>query len=104
MMGFYYSYTYDLTLSKIKQQIQYPTEIKFLWNINLIKEYLKSNIDRRWTTFLIQGFVGYFDLYVNGKRLDFHLLSRRSSRRAGTRYNSRGIDDDGNVSNYVETE
>ena len=32
------------------------------------------------------------------------LISRLSSRRAGTRFNSRGIDDDGNVANYVETE
>jgi hypothetical protein len=32
------------------------------------------------------------------------LISRLSSRRAGTRFNARGIDDDGNVANYVETE
>ena len=32
------------------------------------------------------------------------LLSRLSCRRAGTRFNSRGIDDDGYVANFVETE
>lgn len=32
------------------------------------------------------------------------LISRLSSRKAGTRFNSRGIDDDGNVANFVETE
>ncbi|GAQ05621.1 inositol-1,4,5-trisphosphate 5-phosphatase 1 [Aspergillus lentulus] len=32
------------------------------------------------------------------------VISRQSSRRAGTRFNSRGIDDDGNVANFVETE
>ena len=32
------------------------------------------------------------------------VLSRLSCRRAGTRFNSRGIDDDGNVANFVETE
>lgn len=32
------------------------------------------------------------------------IISRQSSRRAGTRFNSRGIDDDGNVANSVETE
>lgn len=32
------------------------------------------------------------------------IISRLSSRRAGTRFNSRGIDDDGNVANFVETE
>ncbi|KAM7224460.1 SacI homology domain containing protein [Rhypophila decipiens] len=32
------------------------------------------------------------------------IISRLSCRRAGTRFNSRGIDDDGNVANFVETE
>lgn len=32
------------------------------------------------------------------------LISRLSCRRAGTRFNSRGIDDDGNAANFVETE
>jgi hypothetical protein len=32
------------------------------------------------------------------------IVSRLSCRRAGTRFNSRGIDDDGNVANFVETE
>lgn len=65
---------------------------------------MKTTIDRKWLTYLIQGYISYFYLYVNGKRLDFYLLSRRSSKRAGTRYNARGIDDDGNVANFVETE
>jgi hypothetical protein len=32
------------------------------------------------------------------------IISRLSCRKAGTRFNSRGIDDDGNVANFVETE
>ncbi|KAA1124794.1 inositol polyphosphate 5-phosphatase [Puccinia graminis f. sp. tritici] len=32
------------------------------------------------------------------------LFSRLGSRRAGTRFNTRGIDDDGNVANFVESE
>ena len=32
------------------------------------------------------------------------VISRLSCRRAGTRFNSRGIDDDGNVANFVESE
>lgn len=32
------------------------------------------------------------------------LISRLSCRRAGTRFNSRGIDDDGHVANFVESE
>jgi hypothetical protein len=32
------------------------------------------------------------------------LISRRSIHKAGTRYNARGIDDQGKVANFVETE
>jgi endonuclease/exonuclease/phosphatase family metal-dependent hydrolase len=32
------------------------------------------------------------------------VISRLSSRRTGTRFNSRGVDDDGNVANFVESE
>ncbi|CAK76155.1 unnamed protein product (macronuclear) [Paramecium tetraurelia] len=104
VMGFYFSYGYDLTLSKVKQHIEEKTDERFLWNLNLIKNHLKQQIDRKWLTTIIQGFINYFYLYINGKKLDFYLMSRRSSQRAGTRYNARGIDDDGNVANFVETE
>lgn len=39
-----------------------------------------------------------------GKYFSYCLISRRSRHRAGARYHSRGVDMDGNVSNYVETE
>lgn len=32
------------------------------------------------------------------------IISKQSWKRAGTRYNTRGIDDNGNVANFVETE
>lgn len=41
---------------------------------------------------------------VNGVSFNWGIVSRRSVHRAGTRLFSRGIDVDGNVSNYVETE
>ncbi|TWU78378.1 inositol polyphosphate 5-phosphatase [Metarhizium rileyi] len=40
----------------------------------------------------------------NGMPSYMSLISRLSCRRAGTRFNSRGIDDDGYVANFVETE
>ena len=36
--------------------------------------------------------------------VDYVLISRRSRDRAGLRYQRRGIDDDANVANFVETE
>jgi hypothetical protein len=41
---------------------------------------------------------------VQGLAFDFVLVSRRSARRAGTRYLTRGVDESGSVANYVETE
>lgn len=41
---------------------------------------------------------------INGQRFQFCLLSRRSRFRAGTRFFTRGIDSDGHVGNYNETE
>ena len=36
--------------------------------------------------------------------VDYIIVSRRSRDRAGLRYQRRGIDDDANVANFVETE
>lgn len=41
---------------------------------------------------------------INGKDFAWGLITRRSRHRPGTRYFSRGIDDEGHVSNFVETE
>lgn len=41
---------------------------------------------------------------VNGHHIRLCLLSRRSRYRAGTRYFRRGIDREGHVANFVETE
>jgi hypothetical protein len=41
---------------------------------------------------------------IKGTPLTFVLITRRSRLKAGTRYFSRGIDDNGNVSNFNETE
>lgn len=41
---------------------------------------------------------------MNGVSFNWGIISRRSVHRAGARLFSRGIDANGNVSNYVETE
>jgi phosphatidylinositol 4-phosphatase len=41
---------------------------------------------------------------LNGHRIALALISRRSRYRAGTRYFKRGVDHDGNVANFNETE
>lgn len=64
-------------------------------------------------TLAIRGFVLTVTISAAGSPLkglksnypsNLTVLSRLSCRRAGTRFNSRGIDDDGYVANFVETE
>jgi hypothetical protein len=43
-------------------------------------------------------------MMANGQKLQLYLISRRSRFRAGTRYFRRGIDHDGHVANFNETE
>lgn len=65
---------------------------------------LNREIDEKWLCPLIQGYVGQIQTYINSKKLEYVVISRRAKDRAGTRYSHRGIDDDGNVANFVETE
>ncbi|KAM3074417.1 Inositol-1,4,5-trisphosphate 5-phosphatase 1 [Clarireedia jacksonii] len=67
----------------------------------------------RILTSAIRGFVGTVIIPPSSAPLrssgiglpsSLTLISRLSCRRAGTRFNSRGIDDDGNVANFVESE
>ncbi|KAI9193572.1 Sac phosphatase domain-containing protein [Polychytrium aggregatum] len=113
---FYFSYTLDLTRSL--QQTRFPksseplwrtADDRFFWN-----EYLSapltqlatkdSNEISRFVLPIICGFVEIQAVSLNARPFTYALISRRSKYRAGTRYNSRGVDIEGNVSNYVETE
>ena len=87
----------------------------FLWNTFMVSELLKfrSRLESSLRAcfdgcFLIaytmQGFVKSVPCTFGGIRCNLAIVSRLSCKRAGTRFNSRGIDDDGNVSNFVETE
>ncbi|XP_074089618.1 phosphatidylinositide phosphatase SAC2 isoform X2 [Macrotis lagotis] len=104
---------------------------RFFWNRYMIKDLIKigtSEVDF-WIIPVIQGFVQIEELVVNYNessddeksspetppqesscvddiypRFLVALISRRSRHRAGMRYKRRGVDKNGNVANYVETE
>lgn len=61
---------------------------------------------RHWLTLLppIRSVFETKAASINGRDFIFGLISRRNRFRAGTRYFSRGIDREGNVSNFNETE
>lgn len=111
---FYFSYTYDLTHSFQQLNITNPDYVnmplynkadpKFVWNNFLIKSMDKRQEFSQYMLPLIHGIISLSSLKVNDKEIDFGLISRRSALNAGTRFNVRGTDDEGNPANFVETE
>lgn len=52
--------------------------------------------------FAIRGFVGVETITLNGEKHELSVISKLSCLRAGTRFNARGVDDNGHVANFVE--
>ncbi|XP_033230794.1 phosphatidylinositide phosphatase SAC1 [Belonocnema kinseyi] len=111
---FYFSYTYDLshTMQRLHNTtpefLQMPlydrADPRFVWNAYLLQELTSRPEQYKFCLPIIHGFVSLNTIVVNGIAFNWGLVSRRSVQRAGTRLFSRGIDANGNVSNYVETE
>lgn len=77
---------------------------RFIWNGFLLNQFQQKPELRRYCLPMILGFVSINQVHVNGHMFSWILISRRSIKRAGTRLFSRGIDQFGSVSNFVETE
>lgn len=86
---------------------------RFVWNSFLMDSILdfrenlsfqeKSRFDQGgFVVAAIQGYVGVSDFTLSGNPVTLSLISRLGFARAGTRFNTRGIDDEGHVANFVE--
>ena len=86
-------------------------DMRFLWNRYLLKDLLRvlprsASGTHGWPP-LVLAIQGYFrsEVYKFGhKAFNVALVSRVSPARTGTRFNVRGVDDDGHCANFVETE
>ncbi|KAI9917062.1 hypothetical protein PsorP6_018232 [Peronosclerospora sorghi] len=77
---------------------------RFFWNKSLCTALIERKLFE-WITPMMQAHVELTEqLTVNDKSFRILFISRRSCKRQGTRFTMRGIDDDGNVANFVETE
>ncbi|PAV23487.1 hypothetical protein PNOK_0055500 [Pyrrhoderma noxium] len=86
---------------------------QFWWNENLLQPFINSNL-HPYILPVMQGFFQIANFYIprepvssesgESAPVDYIVVSRRSRDRAGLRYQRRGIDDDANVANFVETE
>jgi len=80
---------------------------RFFWNKYLQSRFIESSVEQDLGGFILPVMYGTFDIrpaYLRGRHIQMCLISRRSRYRAGTRYFRRGIDEDGNVANFNETE
>ena len=83
---------------------------KYFFNFQLYKKFINPEtsepIDYTYTfiTPIICGFIDILNLEINDDKLDLFLITRRSKNNAGTRFNTNGINDDGNTANFCETE
>ncbi|CAI4045694.1 hypothetical protein SUVZ_11G0070 [Saccharomyces uvarum] len=111
---FYFSYTYDLTNSlqrneKIGPVSSWKTaDERFFWNHYLTEDLRNFAVkDSRINAFIqpvIYGYAKTVNSILNTAPIVLGLITRRSIFRAGTRYFRRGVDQDGNVGNFNETE
>ncbi|XP_037934666.1 phosphatidylinositol-3-phosphatase SAC1-like [Teleopsis dalmanni] len=110
---FYFSYAYDLshTLQRLydmppdslQNGVLERADQRFIWNAYLLKNFNCSEM-RKFQLPLLLGFVSINQVQVNGQTFHWSIVSRRSTHRAGTRFFCRGINDLGQVANFVETE
>ena len=57
-----------------------------------------------WLLNIMCGGIELKTVYAGAKQAKAMVISRLSCERAGTRFNVRGVNDDGHVANFVETE
>lgn len=110
---YYFSYTYDIThtLQRLHtitpdfmaQSLLERADQRFVWNNYLLNNF-RSPEFRNFSLPIMLGFISVNLCLINGCYFSWSIISRRSIYRAGTRLFKRGIDRDGNVANFVETE
>uniref|UniRef100_UPI00398E56D7 synaptojanin-1 isoform X3 n=1 Tax=Pristiophorus japonicus TaxID=55135 RepID=UPI00398E56D7 len=95
----------DLSLNAHCRMQEHTTDNRFFWNqsLHLHLKHYDVNCDE-WVLRLMCGGVEIRTIYAAHKQAKACLISRLSCERAGTRFNVRGANDDGQVANFVETE
>ncbi|CAL0328279.1 unnamed protein product [Lupinus luteus] len=113
MPGLYYSYETDVTLSLqirsklvggwMRKPIWKQADPRFVWNRHLLEELIECKLDR-FIIPLLQGSFQKTELKVKDTLSTVTLISRRCTRRLGTRMWRRGANLDGDTANFIETE
>ena len=112
---FFFSTSNDITLTQQRlaklsmNQPQSPqqwerADHRFFWNHNVIVDLIACEADE-WIVPFMSAFIEYRpDCDVEGTKFAILFVSRRSRYRQGCRFTKRGLDENGNAANFVETE
>lgn len=121
----YFSYSFDLTNSFQRQAqgdsnepLWERADDRFFWNRFISSTLINLRLGKTagrissgpqpaadpYILPVMYGMMRITNTSIKGNALTFVLITRRSRFRTGTRYLTRGIDEDGHVSNYNETE
>merc|ERR1719225_164354 len=96
----------DLTLAaqKVSKGCT-KTDNRFFWNRMLNIPFIRYGIKGDdWLLKVMCGSIEIRTVYVGSKQAKAAVISRLSSERAGTRFQVRGVNDNGYVANFAETE
>ncbi|KAF8820867.1 endonuclease/exonuclease/phosphatase domain-containing protein [Cardiosporidium cionae] len=123
--GFYYSYDIDIThtlqrkvLGNMSCLPQTPPSFemnkedclvnvvddRFWWNKWMCLPFLHSGVSEQWLVPIMQGYISFERFEKDRQFIETVLFCRKGCKRVGTRFNARGIDDEGNVANFAEIE
>ncbi|OWB61676.1 phosphatidylinositol phosphate phosphatase activity protein [[Candida] boidinii] len=120
--SFYYSNDFDLTSTLQGRGVNSNNSMSldrfhldYMWNSFMMEEIInyRNNLDtdskyilsdNKFLTTVIRGFAETLHTSIGEEQVNLTIISKQSWKRAGTRFNVRGVDDDGNVANFVETE
>lgn len=112
-LGLYFSYETDITLnlqrrSKLAEgwtskSTWKQADPRFVWNRNLLDELIERKLDE-FIIPLVQGSFQSAQIKINNSPVIITLISRRCTRRLGTRMWRRGANLDGDTANFIETE
>mmetsp|Transcript_12774 Transcript_12774/g.21586 ORF Transcript_12774/g.21586 Transcript_12774/m.21586 type:complete len:331 (-) Transcript_12774:1912-2904(-) len=127
--GFYYSYYADITSNLQRQAEIYEQKLsesgqssiihqnldlfwlrdcqldkRYQWNERITHDFTYNNIHPFWTVPIVQGYIEQARATFDRRPIEVMLISRRRYQMAGARFISRGIDDNSNVANFVESE
>ena len=115
LQNIYYSNEYDLTMP-LRYNTKYISTLNQGTSSDIVNNDFWFNFHMQlqlnsYPEFQIRAISGFVELKpIAGKSQNavvqgfYGIISRKLNKRGGTRYHSRGIDSDGNVSNCVETE